>query len=237
MLKLLLRRSCRVPSLPQAPALPAGCSLGTAPLTCPPFPCWQGAFPALGWGWIPRTDHSGVDPHPQSSTGSHLELSFVQMPWEGMEQLGRADGCWCPSSFPAPCQGPLCLLDPSGIPNQGRQLKGGTTWKKKKEKINCGCLCLRRRRRREGDTRSLVPARAGSERALLRVRQRTGVLGTRGDFVPSSGGSGVREHPEAAQSLCGAFQLLPHPPTPERNSIRAGMDETRTDPRPEKRVV
>lgn len=120
-----------------------------------------------------------------------------------------------------PCQGPLWLLVPSGIPNQGRQLKGETTWKKKKEKNNCGCFCLGRR---EGDTRSLVP---GTERALLRLRQRRGVLGPGEEFVPSSGGSGgsrgVREHPEAAQSLCGAFHaaaLSPHP----REKQRQGWD-------------
>lgn len=46
-----------------------------------------------------------------------------------------------PKQVPAPCQGPPLLPDPSGIPNQGWQLKGETTWKKKEKKI-FGCLCF-----------------------------------------------------------------------------------------------
>lgn len=67
---------------------------------------------------------------------------------------GEAEGLVVPEQHPRTLPGPHLAFAwvSSGIQNQGRELKGEATWKKK-VKNNCSLLCLRRRK---GDTRSLV---------------------------------------------------------------------------------
>lgn len=74
---------------------------------------------------------------------------------------GEADGLVVPEQHPCALPGPHLAFAwvSSGIQNQGRELKGETTWKKK-AKNNCSRLCSRRRK---GDTRSLVREKSGEQ--------------------------------------------------------------------------
>lgn len=95
---------------------------------------------------------------------------------------GEADGLVVAKQHPSALPGPhLAFAEVSlGIPNQGRELKGEATWKKK-AKNNCSLLCSRRRK---GDTRSLVRKQSGEQEGLLTDAHKRGILRPGGKFAP-----------------------------------------------------
>lgn len=74
--------------------------------------------------------------------------------------------------------------------------------------------------------------------ARLRVRLSRGVLGPAGEFVPSSRWLWMLPGPAAVPrpSTKPVWSLSHCTPNPEGSSVRAGMDESKTDPRPKKKI-
>lgn len=140
---------------------------------------------------------------------------------------GEADGLVVPKQHHSALPGPYLAFAwvSSGIPNQGWELKGEATWKKKAQNQTVASFV------RGGGRETLGPlcmSRVGSRKALLTDAHKRGILRPGSEFAPSS--CWLRVHPDpaaaygcntkAAQALYGAFHAAApssHPSHPTEN--------------------